>query len=377
MDVEGRHSVLNDSITVELNSATPKSTGEEGENSLELAHFEFILFSIVVPVLFGLTTLIGLIGNTLVIYVILSSQKMRTITNLLLLNLACADLAFVTICPPFTAYQFATYRWPFGTVACKLLHYLLNVTAYVTVYTLVLISVIRYMTIVHNAQTIRFRARNNIVIMIIGIWMIMCAVNVPILLSYGTQLLDPEDPSQGIYCDNWNNQVGQRLYATFFCFAYILPLAMVALLSILILRHIKKQGTTMLNNHTKSQNKKRLASRLLIMVVLIFALFWLPIHIHLLVAYFGDIPQNPVYLAISVFWNVLAYFNSCVNPFIYNYASKEFRDGFRDTVCRKSHRQLAQDETHNGPTDVTAVNVRGKGNDRSSIRLLSGENGKT
>ena len=35
-------------------------------------------------------------------------------------------------------------RWPFGDVACRLMHYLINVTAYVTVYTLVLVSVIRY-----------------------------------------------------------------------------------------------------------------------------------------------------------------------------------------------------------------------------------------
>jgi len=28
------------------------------------------------------------------------------------------------------------------------------------------------------------------------------------------------------------------------------------------------------------------------------------------------------------------YFNSCVNPFIYNYTSKDFRDGFREVVAR-------------------------------------------
>lgn len=47
-------------------------------------------------------------------------------------------------------------RWPFGDVACRLMHYLVNVTAYVTVYTLVLISVIRYMTMVHGTSTARY-----------------------------------------------------------------------------------------------------------------------------------------------------------------------------------------------------------------------------
>jgi len=40
------------------------------------------------------------------------------------------------------------------------MHYLINVTAYVTVYTLVLISVIRFMTIVHPSRTARYRTIN-------------------------------------------------------------------------------------------------------------------------------------------------------------------------------------------------------------------------
>jgi len=46
-------------------------------------------------------------------------------------------------------------RWPFGDVACRLMHYLVNVTSYVSVYTLVLISVIRHMTIVHATSLSR------------------------------------------------------------------------------------------------------------------------------------------------------------------------------------------------------------------------------
>ncbi|KAK2141589.1 hypothetical protein LSH36_1073g00035 [Paralvinella palmiformis] len=373
MEPGGEYRILTDNLSAEseLNSSVNRSTS--GFYEEELTYYEFVLYSMVVPVLFGLTTLIGVIGNTLVIYVILSKQKMRTVTNLLLLNLAIADLSFVTICPPFTAYQFATYQWPFGNVACKLMHYLLNVTAYVTVYTLVLISVIRYMTIVHNTRTIRFRTRTNIVLMIIAIWACMCAVNIPILMSYGVQLLNPDDPSKGIICENWGIEVGQRLYATFFCFAYILPLAMVAKFSIFILRHIKKQRSVMLNKRTRGQDKKRQASRLIILVVVIFALFWLPVHIHLLVAYFGNIPTNPVYNTISVFWNVLAYFNSCVNPIIYNYASRDFRNGFRDAVCCIRYRRLGRGgEDRNGMTAVTTVNVSSKNG--KSRKLLVDDN---
>jgi len=93
--------------------------------------FMFFLYRLAVPILFSVVTLSGLVGNGLVIYVIVSRERMQTVTNLLLLNLAVADLAFVLVVPPFTAYQMAAEWWPFGDVACRLLHYLVNVTAYV------------------------------------------------------------------------------------------------------------------------------------------------------------------------------------------------------------------------------------------------------
>jgi len=36
----------------------------------------------------------------------------------------------------------------------------------------------------------------------------------------------------------------------------------------------------------------------------------------------------------KVFWHCMMYCNSCVNPFIYNHSSQEFRDGFRDVMSR-------------------------------------------
>jgi len=118
-------------------------------------YFEYVLNVIIVPILFSLISLIGVLGNALVIYVIVTRAPMRTNTNLLLLNVAAGDFAFVLIIPPLTAYQFATSNWPFGDFACRMMHYVVNVIAYVTVYTLVLVAVLRYMTIVRDNDTVR------------------------------------------------------------------------------------------------------------------------------------------------------------------------------------------------------------------------------
>jgi len=114
-------------------AATNNSNWTTTSDGRDDAMFVMVLNRIVVPVLFGLITVVGLSGNGLVIHVIVTKRRMRTVTNLLLLNLAIADVCFVLVIPPFTAYMQATSSWPFGDVACRLLHYLVNVTAYVIV----------------------------------------------------------------------------------------------------------------------------------------------------------------------------------------------------------------------------------------------------
>ncbi len=68
---------------------------------------------------------------------------MCTVTNLLLLNLAVADACFLLMCGPLSAYKYAAPSWGFGDAGCKLYKYFEYWTTYVTVYTLVAISVLR------------------------------------------------------------------------------------------------------------------------------------------------------------------------------------------------------------------------------------------
>jgi len=93
-------------LTIRLSNNDSNATAVTG--SEDDAMFVLLLNCIVVPVLFGLITVVGLSGNGLVIYVIVTKPRMRTVVNLLLLNLAIADVCFVIVIPPFTAYMQAT-----------------------------------------------------------------------------------------------------------------------------------------------------------------------------------------------------------------------------------------------------------------------------
>ena len=339
---------LNNSHTVAINTTESGTT-----------YGYHVIDTIVVPLLFGIITLVGICGNSLVVYVILSKKTMRTVINLCLLNLAIADLAFLVICPPFTAYSMATEWWSFGEAACKQMHYLLNVTVYVTIYTLVLIAIIRYLAICHSLQTIHFRTKRNMTFITVMIWIVFLALNIPVLFSYGIVYYDSVP-----HCEIFTMRQGQKLYATFFALAYVFPLAIIATLSIAILCHLQKQKSNNLSEQqqiTQSDAHTKQASRVIIMVIVSFATLWLPLHLHLIVFYFSLSPYSEFYKALSLLWNCMAYFNSCVNPILYNYASKEFREAFREKICCQkacSAPSLGTRSSNAGPAHVTIVEMQ-------------------
>lgn len=312
--------------------------------------FYVYLYKVTTPVLFALIMLTGLVGNSLVIFVTLTQQKMRTSVNLFLLNLAFSDLTFLVVCVPFMAYHYAAENWLIGEAACKLAQYLLYVTVYVTVYTLVSISVARFLHIVCAYREVR--TRKFIAGLIGAIWITMLTVNVPILLIYRVK-----EVSLGIaaepyfYCGMDAHEIhGRRLFLSFFILTYLAPLTTIATMYLLILRYLnrkqrrsslrlQRQSTTTSTTGEASTGsgsatrRNSYATRISIAIVVVFGLCWLPLDIHLLMAYYGVQPQSRSYEVFRLLCHVLAYSNSCMNPFIYHYVSTDFRQSLRNLMC--------------------------------------------
>lgn len=69
-------------------------------------------------ILYGVVCVVGLCGNTLVIYVVLRFSKMQTVTNMYILNLALADEMFL-VGLPFLIMTLNYRYWAFGWLMCK------------------------------------------------------------------------------------------------------------------------------------------------------------------------------------------------------------------------------------------------------------------
>lgn len=74
--------------------------------------------------LYSVIFLLAVIGNSLVILTLVQNKRMRTITNLFLLNLAISDIFIGVFCMPFTLVGMLLRDFVFGEFMCKLLPYL-------------------------------------------------------------------------------------------------------------------------------------------------------------------------------------------------------------------------------------------------------------
>ena len=81
----------------------------------------------------------GLVGNALVIVVVVRYAKMKTVTNMYIVNLAVADLCFL-VGIPFLVATTILRHWVFGFLLCRLFYILTSINWFTSVFTLTVMS---------------------------------------------------------------------------------------------------------------------------------------------------------------------------------------------------------------------------------------------
>ncbi|XP_056305746.1 chemokine XC receptor 1 [Danio aesculapii] len=105
------------------------------------------LGSIIIPLFFSIVVVMSCIGNVLVLIILALYESLKSLTNVFILNLALSDLLF-TFGLPFWASYFI-HGWTFGEIGCKAVKFLFYVGFYSSVLFLTLMTIQRYMAVVH------------------------------------------------------------------------------------------------------------------------------------------------------------------------------------------------------------------------------------
>ncbi|GFN77825.1 cholecystokinin receptor type a [Plakobranchus ocellatus] len=73
---------------------------------------------------YALIFLLSVVGNILVIVTVVQNKKMRSVTNVFLLNLSVSDLLLAVFCMPFTLVPIYLRNFIFGEVMCIAVRYM-------------------------------------------------------------------------------------------------------------------------------------------------------------------------------------------------------------------------------------------------------------
>ncbi|XP_071503521.1 tachykinin-like peptides receptor 99D [Diadema antillarum] len=149
-------------------------------------------------ILATIVMVVAAFGNIIVIWIVLTNPRMRTVTNYFLLNLAIADTMIATIDMPLMFTYIVTDNWPFGRVGCKMAKFLANLSAVASILSLMAVTVDRFRAIVHPLLP---RLPKRVIIgSVISIWIVAGAWTSPLFLFGGLYKFVYVDGVERIQC---------------------------------------------------------------------------------------------------------------------------------------------------------------------------------
>ncbi|XP_062589306.1 kiSS-1 receptor-like isoform X1 [Saccostrea cucullata] len=319
----------------------------------------------IVPVIWTILIIVGAVGNGLVLYIVFRYGE-RSVTNIYIINLALADLAFLLIVVPITAVSFVMPTWGFGDGMCKFFTYTIYVTVHATCLTLMAMTIDRYQAIVYPIQSMNWRNTRASTFVCLGVWSVSIILSLPFAIFHKEM---PDRENVTICGADWpNTTIDKGATLAVVMTSYVIPLAAIIACYSRILLHLWKggsngsyrqanaNGSVPLRSAGQLRRKKRV-TRMVAIVILLFAWCWLPIQFFTLWYKFDpNFPQIPALLKFKIFAHTLSYANSCVNPFVYAFMNEGVRKAFQKKFPYASkYCQCTKSNKENNPETSTMI----------------------
>lgn len=283
------------------------------------------------PVLYSILFLLGLVGNVLVLWVIVCGVRLRSMTDVCLLNLAFADLLLVCSLP-FLAHQ-ARDQWSFGDAMCKVVLGAYHIGFYGGIFFITLMSMDRYLAIVHAVYSLRTRTRSFGMIAATVTWTAGFLASFPDLGFLQVQESPNSTNNISLFCAPlYTTGDGKTPYERHFwsIFGLFKMNILGLLIPMLIMSFCYSQIIRKLRYGQSSKNQ---AIRLVLIIVAVFFCCWVPYNIasffkalellHVSV-YMQCDSSKAIRIALQA-TEAIAYSHSCLNPLLYVFVGRKFR----------------------------------------------------
>ncbi|XP_069955789.1 QRFP-like peptide receptor isoform X2 [Cherax quadricarinatus] len=347
-----------DDVNIALNQSLKNVTGNETyyDYDYEAALETFFWRQLAPPlVVYGVTYVVGVVGNSLIIFTICRYRRLKTTTNVFLASLASADLLLILICIPVKLARLFSYSWTLGELLCKMLYFLQALSAICSVLTLTTMSIERYYAIVYPMRAQYRCTISQARRLCAAIWLCSLVLACPVLLlqvhmEVGVRV-------RAYWCvRDFDSPLLWRSYETYMLVlvllvpAGVMAAAYAAISNAIIHMMVQRRsitgkgqmanGVLLLNGSSRGRRREseesevRQVISMLVVVVVLFVVCWGPILVVNVLKAYGVIPAYSLTLKhVVTAADLLSYCNSCVNPVVYGFMSRNFRESFWQVLC--------------------------------------------
>ncbi|KAM4652633.1 chemerin-like receptor 1 isoform 1-T4 [Discoglossus pictus] len=291
----------------------------DSENA-ELRH----IVQVVATVTFSLIFLLGVMGNGTVIW-ITGCRLRRSINTMWFLNLALADFISTFLVLVTVLYLSLDLHWPFGPIFCKLVNCIFGLSIYASILLLTAISIDRCVLVLFPVWCQNYRTTKLVSGACMVIWVLSVAL-VPGSYTLSEMSTDKNRSS----CKNldvfedWERREAGIFTVCIFLYQFLVPLSIILISYAILLLTLRR----------KRLNRSSKPFIVVTGVVFSFFLCWLPYHaLALSRVCLGGLPRLVNLIAVPLS-KCLALFNSCINPILYVFVGREFKDAVKRSLTQ-------------------------------------------
>ena len=291
-------------------------------------------------ILYVITMIVALAGNTTLIYIVWKKPRTRNLTSFLFVNMAVADLMVAVFQMPISITHFYISESSdlIGTFICKFLYYAVYVSTIASIFCLTVMAFDRYFAVVHP-----FRQ---------SIWFRKPKIIVPIIWMSSTALMSIVPVAFRLISGMCRVKISLLFpfYVYFFVVGFLVPLAIISVLYTLVARKLWLHEMPLVHNVSENQPQQEIPKkkiiRMLIIIVVVFAVCWLPLHVYQMDDGVSMVRNefrtgamwDPYVIIYICFWFSQA--NSAINPWLYIGLNGKMNAAFK-TMIRRRHEEIA------------------------------------
>lgn len=287
------------------------------------------------PVLYTLALVVGVAGNVLVVVVYASKVRLRTLTDVCILNLAISDLLLLFTLPFWAAD--AVHGWKLGSTACKLNSFLYSTNFSCGMLFLACISIDRYRAVARNPTGRNGMgpwARIQWLLVCVVLWAVASFLGLPELVFSTVKHSHYRTTCTAVYPPSMARPAKAALELLEVTLRFVLPFLVMLVCYSCIGRALSRAAGV-------RRDRKWRALRVLLAVVAVFLLTQLPYNVVKLCR-----AMDVIYILVTdcdvskrldhalQVTEGLALTHACINPVLYAFIGSSFRGHVLKAVKR-------------------------------------------